>query len=384
MVAPLMALLVGFDAREAFRENPRGIGLYCRHLLREFGELAPEARFLAYHERPTPRDLPTLGPNIEPRLCTMRGDRWHAWERLRMPWQIARDRVDLYHGTYNTLPPRWPLLRSPPLVVSLHDVIVTWWPDDERDSYVRYCRAVTARVVRQATRILTVSEWSRRDIAERYRVPVEKIDIFWNGVHPEFLRDPPPEWQDRAKRRFAGQRPYLFAIGSPLRRKNTAGLLAAIGILVRQGDFEHDLVITGLLGAGLVTLRDIAHRHGIAERVQFHGYVDREELIGLYRGADLTVYPSHAEGWGIPVVESLACGTPVATSNTTAMPEAGGEFAHYFDPAQPEDMAAVIAKALREREAFAAKRPAAQQRARGFTWRRAAAKTLAVYREVIR
>jgi glycosyltransferase involved in cell wall biosynthesis len=377
-----MTLLVGLDAREAFRQDPRGIGLYCRHLIREYGQIGGDFRILAYHERPTPSDLPPLPPCTTARQATMRGGRFHLWERLRMPWQIGTDRLDVYHGTYNTLPPRLLGARRVPMVVSIHDVIVTWWDEDLHDPYVRYCRAVTPRVVRDARKILTVSEWSKRDLCERYRVPAGKVDIFWNGVHPLFLTDPPEPWGPAARAKFADGRPYLFAIGSHQRRKNTGGLVRALGILRRQGRLDHLLVVTGLPGAAAEALRTLARDEGVGEHVRVHGYVTREELVGLYLGAALTVYPSHAEGWGIPVVESLAVGTPVVTSSTTAMPEAGGEFAEYFDPAQPEDIAAAIERALRGIPAFLRKRDAAKARARRFTWRAAAEKTLAVYREV--
>ena len=377
-----MTLRVGLDAREAFRQDPRGIGLYCRHLIREYGELGGDFRFLAYHERPAPPDLPPLPASVTPCQTTIRGGRLNLWERLRMPWQMGRDRLHVYHGTYNTLPPRILGARRVPMVVSIHDVIVTWFDDSLDDPYVKYCRAVTPRVVRDATRILTVSEWSKRDLCERYKVPAERVDIFWNGVHPVFLTDPPAAWGPQARARFAGGRPYLFALGSPLPRKNTAGLVRALGVLARQQRLDHALVVTGLPGAAADALRQLAQAEGVAEHVLVHGYVTREELVGLYLGAALTVYPSHAEGWGIPVVESLALGTPVATSNTTAMPEAGGEFAEYFDPKEPEDMAAAIARALAGRDAFALRREAAKARSRRFTWRAAAEKTLAIYREV--
>ena len=109
------------------------------------------------------------------------GGRWHTWERLQMPWRMRRDRVAVYHGTYNTLPPRWRLWPGPPMVVSLHDVIVTWWPDDLGDPFVRYARAVTRRVVRDATLILTVSEWSRKEICERFAADPAKVRLSLAG-----------------------------------------------------------------------------------------------------------------------------------------------------------------------------------------------------------
>lgn len=372
--------LIGLDAREAFRFQPRGIGLYGRHLVREFGALCPDVPFRLYHERERPPDLPELPPNMTPVRATIRGHRFHLWERALMPWRMLRDRLGVYHGTYNTLPPRVPGRRRPALVVSIHDVIVTWYPENLDDDYVRYCRKVTARVVRQADRILTVSEWSRRDLVERFAADPRKIVVFHNGIHPDFLAGAPRGAGDDARTRFAGGRPYLFAIGAPLARKNTAAMLRALGRLHARRPLEHLVLVSGLSEAQRLPFARTAHEAGLGDRVRFLPYLDRADLVALYAGADLSIYPSRVEGWGIPVIESLSQGTPVVTSRTSGMAEAGGEHAFFFDPEDEESMADGIARALDGRTAFAAVRDAAVARARTFTWRRAAEVSLAAYR----
>jgi len=376
---------IGLDAREAFRQEPRGIGLYVRHLLREFAALAAEHQFVLYHQRPLQPGLLDIPANMRSCHTNLPGERWHLWERLQMPWRLRADRLDVYHGTYNTLPPRWPLWRGPPLVVSLHDVIVTWWPDDLDDPFVRYARAVTARVVRQAAVILTVSEWSKRDICARFHCDPQKVRLSLNGLHPEFLAGAPAGAGDMARSKWAGGRPYLFSVGAPLERKNTGRLLEAFGLLrQRRPDLPHLLLVSGL-GSHRARFAQRAAEAGCGDAVRFLPYLDRSELIALYAGAELSVYPSLIEGWGIPVLESLALGTPVATSNQSAMPEAGGEHAHYFDPGSAAMIAEQLQLALdRYVPAFPQIRAAAIARARTFTWRRTAEGILDVYREVTR
>lgn len=380
MAAPMV---VGLDAREAFRFQPRGIGLYARHLIREFGTLCPEVRFKLYHERERPADLPPIPPNMAPVQATIRGSRLHLWERALMPWRVARDGLDVYHGTFNTLPPRvWPL-RAPPMVVSIHDVIVTWFADSLDDPYVRYCRAVTGRVVKQAARVLTVSEWSKRDIIARFGADPAKIEVFHNGVHPDFAADTDPAAIDAVRRQHADGRRYLFAIGAPLPRKNTAAMLTALGRLHAKRRLDHLVLVSGLAEAQRAPFQAAAAAAGIASVVRFLPYVERRELVALYAGADLSIYPSRVEGWGIPVIESLAQGTPVVTSNTSGMAEAGGEHATFFDPEDLDGMADGIGRALDGRAAFAAIRAAAVARARSFTWARAAEVTLRAYRAAV-
>jgi glycosyltransferase involved in cell wall biosynthesis len=375
---------IGLDAREGFRQEPRGIGLYVRHLTREFAQLAPDDEFLLYHQLNLPDGAFPLAANQRAVHTDMPGGRVHAWERLQMPWRLRRDRLDVYHGTYNTLPPRWPLWRGPPMVVSLHDVIVTWWPDDLDDPYVRYVRQVTPRVVRDARLILTVSEWSKRDICERFDCDPAKIRLTYNGLHPLVLAGAPDGAGDAMRERFADGRPYLFTIGAPLERKNTGRLLDAWGrARMRRPDLPHLLLVSGL-GGHADRFRERAAAAGVLEHVRFLPYLSQQDLVATYAGAELCVYPSLVEGWGIPVCEALALGTPVLTSDTSAMPEAGGEFARYFDPNDVDSMATAIIDAFADYvPSFPPMRRAAMARARERTWTKTAAGVLAAYREAV-
>ncbi|MBL8753531.1 MAG: glycosyltransferase family 4 protein [Planctomycetes bacterium] len=373
---------IGIDAREAFRPEPRGIGLYVRNLVHAFGQAATGDEFLLYHQLTLPAGAFPLPANCRAVHTDMPGGRVHAWERLQMPWRIRRDRLDVYHGTYNTLPPRWRLWPGPPMVVSLHDVIVTYWPDDLADPFVRYARAVTPRVVRDATLILTVSTWSRNDICERFGADPAKVLLTYNGLHPEVLAGAPPGAGDAARARFADGRPYLFAIGASLERKNTGRLLSAWARVRQQRpDWPHLLLVSGL-GKSVDRFRERAAQAGVLEHVRFLPYLSQSDLVAVYAGAALSVYPSLIEGWGLPVAESLAIGTPIVTSNTSAMPEAGGEHARYFDPNDLESMATTIQDAVeRYVPAFAAVREAAMARARSFTWANTARQVFAAYRD---
>jgi glycosyltransferase involved in cell wall biosynthesis len=372
---------IGIDAREAFRPEPRGIGLYVRHLMREFAALAPADEFVLYHQLAAPPAL-VVPTNMRTRHTDMPGGRVHAWERVQMPWRMRRDGLDVYHGTYNTLPPRWRLWPGPPMVVSLHDVIVTYWPDDLGDPFVRYARAVTPRVVRDAAIVLTVSEWSRRDIVERFGADPAKVRLSLNGLHPQVLAGAPAGAAEAARARFAEGRPYVFSPGAPLERKNTGRLLEAWGrVRAQRPDWPHLLLVSGL-GGSVDRFRERAAQAGALEHVRFLPYLSQADLVAVYAGAALSVYPSLVEGWGIPVCESLALGTPVITSNTSAMPEAGGEHARYFDPHQVESIASALVEAIEHwLPAWPQVRDAAIARARTFTWTRTAAGVLAAYHD---
>ena len=378
----MSAMRIGLDAREAFRPEPRGIGLYVRHLMREFGQLCPDVEFLLYHQLTLPEGSIDIPDNMRAVHTDMPGGRLHSWERLQMPWRIRRDDVSVYHGTYNTLPPRWRMWKGAPMIVSLHDAIVTWWPDDLNDPFVKYARKVTPRVVRDAELILTVSEWSKQDICERFDCDPNKVRLSLNGVHPDFLAGAPAGAGDAVREKFAEGRPYLFAIGAPLERKNTGRMIEAFGMLMKERpDLPYLLMISGISKVQ-DRFAEQAAAAGCLDNVRFLPYVDRSELIALYAGAELCVYPSLVEGWGIPVVEALSVGTPVVTSNTSAMPEAGGEHAFYFDPNSAEAIAHGMGEAIDRLGEFEPMRDAAIARARSFTWANTARGVLDAYREV--
>ena len=376
---------IGIDAREGFRPQPRGIGLYVRHLAREFSTLAADEEFLLYHQLTldSAADNPfVLAANQKSVHTDIPGGRYHTWERLQMPWRLRRDKLDVYHGTYNTLPPRWPVWKGPPMVVTLHDVIVTWYPDNLDDPYIQYARKVTQRVVRDAAVILTVSEWSKRDICERFDCDPGKVRVSLNGLHPEVLKGAPEGAGDRAREQFAEGRPYMFAIGAGLERKNTGRMIEAFALArERQPDLPHLLLVSGL-GNQVDRFKERAQKASVLEHVRFLPYLDQQELIAVYAGADLCIYPSLVEGWGIPVTESLALGTPMITSSTSAMPEAGGDHARYFDPHDLDSMATAIADAIDNYvPQWPSMRNDAMASARKRTWTKTAEGVLAAYRE---
>ncbi len=375
-------LRIGLDAREGFRENPRGIGLYARHLWREFGAIGGDFEFLLYHERPRPADLPPIPESCRPVRFTVRGSRWQAWERFALPGRLRRDRIDLYHGTYNSLPPRPWFRPSLKMVVTMHDVVVTWLRADESDPWVRYVKRKTPGMLARADAVVTVSAYSKGEIEDRFQVPSSRIRVLHNGVDPVFLEDGGPGGEDRLQR-LRGEGPYLFAIGSALDRKNSDLCFPLLRRLSENPDLRDlRLVMSGLEGEALERRRRAASEAGVADRVRFLGYLTKEELRELYRGAEVFVYPSRVEGWGIPILEAMACGTRVAASRGSGMEEAAGGLAWLFDPEDPDSIVEALRAALDGRDDPDPERRKGRERARSFTWRRHAEGLCALYREL--
>jgi glycosyltransferase involved in cell wall biosynthesis len=333
--------VVAFDADVLGRQRT-GDETYALNLLRELGRLAPDAgiRLVAITRHPE-----LVPEGVEPYELRARS------QELRMAWTLPRALRGLGAAlchTQHALP-----LRAPcPCVVTVHDVSFARDPSlmgrKDRTTF----RLVVPRAVRRAVRVFTVSERTKADIVELYRVPAERIVVTPNGVDPAFSPG-------------AGAHDFVLAVGAIQTRKNQLAALeaaAAVGLpLVVAGPVKDRTLAGELRSRG----------------ARLEGYVETERLADLYRGAACLVQPSRYEGFGLPVVEAMASGTPVVAVPDPALKEVAGDAAVLVPEAE---LAAGIHTALAERERLVA---AGLERAKTFSWRTSAERTLAVYREIL-
>jgi glycosyltransferase involved in cell wall biosynthesis len=273
-----------------------------------------------------------------------------ARDALWYPFVLGRERdADVLHcPTY-----RGPVRSERPLVVTVHDLAVFRHPETFNRWTRTYSPRLVPRVLAAARRVIAVSDFTKRELVELLRTPDEKIRVVPNGVEDEFTQDGP-----------AAEGEYVLAVGTLEPRKNLPRLAEA----TRRSDVE--LRIVGARGWGNVELG--------GNGVRWMGEVDDAELARLYRGAVCVAYPSVYEGFGIPVLEAMACGTPVVTTRGTAMEEVADGAAVLVDPNDPAELAAGIERAAAERDELV---PRGLERARAFRWDAVAEATVAVYRE---
>ena len=364
------APLVLLDADTVGRGRT-GDETYTVNLLRELPAAAPELAFACALREPA--DLP---PDVPAAVRRLRLDVASPYRRIpfAFPALARREDAALAHTHYFVSP-----RLSCPAVVTVHDISYARAPElfSRRD---RSLFGLVRGSVRRAARVIAVSEFTRADVCERYGLDAAKVVAIPNGVGAAFR--PVADASARVRDRFGIARPYVLCVGALQPRKNVPLAIEAYARLVGRGT-ECELVVAGGDRGGRLDVLDAILRTRLTGRVHLVGHVEDEALPALYSGARALVFPSLYEGFGLPALEAMACGTPVVASNTTGLAEAVGDAGLTVDPRDADGLADALRRviddpALHERLVAAGSARAAQ-----FTWARAAVATAGVYREAL-
>lgn len=297
------------------------------------------------------------------------------WEQSAWPMQAAIEKLDLLHSMAFVTP----LIGRIPTVVTVYDLSFIHFPEKFPAMQRLYLQSQTARSVRQARRVITISDASRQDLHRFFSVPLDKIDVVLPGVEQDFR--PLPEDQIAAFRKNRGMtREFILHVGTLQPRKNIPTLLKA---LAKSKTPQLDLVLAGAKGWQYDEVFNMVRSLGLEARVHFAGYVADEELPFWYNAARALVFPSVYEGFGMPIVEAMACGTPVIAARSSSIPEAGGEAALYFNPQDYETLAKHINDVTADKHLADRMRQASRSQACKFSWERAGLETAQVYARVL-
>jgi len=296
---------------------------------------------------------------------------------VTFPLALARARIDVVHVEY-VAPPLCPAR----VVVSVHDIAYERYPQFFTPGEVARFRALVPPTIRKAAAVLTLSEYSKRDIVRRYNVPPDKITVTHLAADPMFRPIHDEGRLADVRERYGTGGEFILSVGNLQPRKNIKTLIEAYVRLRRADATRHRLVLVGKKAWLHDDIFAAARASGYADELVFTGYVPDADLVALYNAADLFVYPSIFEGFGLPPLEAMACGTPVVTSNTSALPETVGDAALTVDPLDVEALAEAIALILTDRTLHAHLSQRGPQRATIFSWEDTAHKTRDVYHDV--
>jgi glycosyltransferase involved in cell wall biosynthesis len=366
---------VAIDARKL---HDFGIGTYIRTLLRHLARIDQTSEYLLLTAEADLDAAASLGPNF--RTVLEPSPNYSVREQLHVPWLLYQEKPDVFHAPHYVLP----ALTRCRSVVTIHDCIHLMFPQylPNRAAYA-YARGSLWNAAHKATRILTVSEASKRDILHFFNVPPEKIEVVYNAIDERFWDTPTPEDVERVRERYQLAHRFILYVGNIKPHKNLVRLIEAFDGLRRLGGFDDvKLLIIGDQISKLPALRRAVHSHKLHKEVRFLGYLTDETLAILYRLASLFVFPSLYEGFGLPPLEAMACGTPVVTSNVSSLPEVAGDAAVLVDPTSVDAIVDGMRRVLTDPVLEAQLRQRGPLRAREFSWERSVARTHAIYRAV--
>ena len=366
---------IAIDARKL---HDFGIGTYIRNVLRGLARLDQQTEYIVLC-RPDDVDVAAeLGPNFRGVAESARP--YSVGEQIphsAQPGARARPpaaRAALRPAAGDTLP----LGRDDP---RLHPLDVSAVP--ARRMAHLYARASMWSAVRKSDRILTVSEASKRDILRFFDIPPEKVVVIYNAIDERFLAEPDAEQMDRIRQRYQLDHPFLLYVGNIKPHKNLERLIDAFGRVRAGGLGDLRLVIIGDELSKYPPLRQAVHRHRLDKYVRFLGFQPYDTLAVFYRLARAFVFPSLYEGFGLPPLEAMACGTPVVTSNVSSLPEVAGGAAILVDPYDADSIADGITRAVTDEALRAELIARGLARARDFSWTQSVAAIHRIYMEVL-
>jgi glycosyltransferase involved in cell wall biosynthesis len=350
-----------------------GNEVYIRNLLNEFAKLDSGDEFFAYVAK----------PQAESQVPDPIQVRWvseNPYKRLGfdLPLRIRKDVPNLLHVQYTG-----PLFCPVPMVVSIHDVSFLEFPQYFTQYRASQLRFTVRRTAERAAVILTPSEFSRRSILRHYNLDESKVVAVPNAVSNQFRPIAREAALAAVRQKFGVPGPFVLTVGDLQPRKNHMGLLNAFAETIQaHPQLPHHLVFVGKETWYSKELHRAVERSSISGRVHFTGFVEDSDLVHFYGACDLFVFPSFYEGFGLPILEAMACGRAVACSNTTAMPEVADAAGILFDPHSKEEMVRAIGDVLLDPELRVRLERLGLNRAGLFSWERAAERTLDVYAQV--
>jgi glycosyltransferase involved in cell wall biosynthesis len=365
-----LPLHIGIDASRMAIHERTGTERYSYELIAALAQINRRDTITLYTNG-LPSHLPRVGPNVRLRSIPLP----RLWTHARLGPAARQDRVDLLFVPAHVVPAFHP----PACVVTLHDLGYLHFPEAHTRRRRLELDFTTRWSLRAARQIIAISHATRADLIRHYQADPTRISVVHHGVQPSF-RPATPTTIATLRQQYALPHPYLLYVGTIQPRKNLARLISAFAQLCANADLpaELQLVLAGKPGWLTESITTQAAQLGIAQRVRFLGYVPEPDLPALLSGALAFCFPSLYEGFGMPVLEAMACGTPVLCANTAALPEVAGDAALCVDPLDTAAISAGLRQLVDDATLRERLRQAGIAHAAQFTWERCARETLAV------
>lgn len=376
---------IGIEGQRLFRTKKHGMDMVALELIKELQLIDKENQYFIYISPDEDNKCLIETENFKIRLID--GGFYPKWEQISLTKAAKADNVDLLHCTSNTAP----LLINIPLVLTLHDIIYMEKSylqilNGSGTSYQKfgnlYRRFVVPRIIKNSKKIITVSEFEKRRIADFFKLDGNKLSAVYNGVSSHFKKITDNNDLRRVKEKYKLPDKFFFFLGNTDPKKNTKGVLQALSLFYKENKEEYKLVMLDYEKIELDKLITEIGDSSLLNKIHLTGYVINTDLPSIYSLSTIFLYPSLRESFGIPMLEAMACGTPVITSNTSSMPEIAGDAACIIDPFKPEDITEAIIKILNNDINKTELIEKGYLQAAKFTWKAMAEKVLKIYKEI--
>src|SRR5437763_235314 len=372
-----MSMRIAFDGT-ALRPRRTGVGYYTEHLLHHLAREASHDEVVVLSNRDVETTSP-LPPTVRVAVSGRQMPRM-VWMQLGAPAALHALDADVAHFTNGMVP-----IASPaPTVVTIHDMSLRMYPRYHPLRRVLLNLPLVDLAAKRADAIVTVSESAKHDIVRLYALNPDRVHVVHEAAAPSFHRVTDPAELDRVRRRYGLADRTVLYVGTIEPRKNLPKLVEAFASRHRAGELPHQLVCVGPYGWVSRGLEDVMRRSKVADAIRFTGYVPFEDLPALYSLAEIFVYPSMYEGFGLPVIEAMACGAPVVTGRAAALAEVGGDAVEKVDRIDADGFGEAMVRLARDPQRRAELSARGLARAAQFSWTRAARQTVNIYREVAR
>ncbi len=377
---------IGIEGQRLFRKKKHGMDMVALELIRYLQEIDHENEYIVFIA--PDEDDSVLKETANFKIVKLDGGSYPVWEQFALPKAAREAGCQILHCTSNTAPVNCKI----PLVVTLHDIIYM------ESSYAKilagsatpyqkfgnvYRKMVVPKIVKKSQKIITVSHFEKNRIGEFFGMKGDKrLTAVYNGVSEHFKPVTDKAELKRVKEKYHLPDKYFFFLGNTDPKKNTKGTLKAFSDFIKRSGSEHKLVMLDYDRTELDKLLEEIGDKGLINRIVLTGYVVNTDLPSIYCQSDVFLYPSLRESFGIPMLEAMACGVPVITSNTSSMPEVAGTAAFIIDPFKPEEITEAILKILGDKALRDDLIKKGFEQAAKFSWRAMAQSVLAIYREI--
>ena len=368
---------IGIEAQRIFRKNKHGMDYVVLQEIKELQQFDPHNEYFVFV---APGEDHCLEDSKNVHIIEIGGNIYPIWEQITLPKVVNELKLDMLHCTSNTAP----IWCSVPLILTLHDIIFMEPRDKSNKSLYQnmgwlYRRLVVPRILKKCEYIITVSDFELNNITTKLGIARERMVMIYNGYNEWFkpLKDLKMKY-----RKYINESGYFFFLGNTDPKKNTERTLIAYSKYLEVSKVKRPLLMADLDKSYLNDIIARNHIENIYPNIQMPGYIVNSDLPYIYNNAFAFLYTSLRESFGIPLLEAMACGTPVITSNTSSMPEIGGRNAILINPENPDEIAQMMIKLEEDREFYDQQKNLGIKRAQLFSWRQTAELLLEVYNRV--